>query len=231
MLRTFTAVGFAVALLPWPAGAQERKDDTPETPRAHLALSIQVGQARGQFADYVDYGYGGGGYIVYLPGRRGPFGVRLDVMYLNYGRQTHSHPLVPGIVVDVTTDNDIFQFALGPQLMMGRGGLRVYGFGTVGVSGFLTTSAVKGTDQNNQQFASTTNHSDATFSGEFGGGVMVRFSRGLFLDIGARYLKNGRVTYVTKERVTITGNQLLVNPVHSDANLIIYHLGVALGRH
>ena len=53
----------------------------------------------------------------------------------------------------------------------------------------------------------------------------------ILLDLGARYLKNGQVTYVTKERVTISGNQLLVNPVHSDANLIIYHLGIAIGGH
>jgi hypothetical protein len=44
-----------------------------------------------------------------------------------------------------------------------------------------------------------------------------------------RYVKNGRVTYVTRERVTISGNQLVVNPVASDANLVVYHLGVSLG--
>jgi hypothetical protein len=234
MHRTFTVVGVTVALLPWPAGAQERIDGTPETlppPSAYLGLSLQVGQARGQFADYVDYGGGGGAYLVYRPNRRGPFGVRLDLMYLNYGSQTHSYPLVPGIVVDVTTDNQIFQIALGPQLTIGQGALQAYGFGTFGGSFFSTTSGVEGSDQNNQQFASTTNHSDATFSSEFGGGVLVRLSRGppVLLDIGARYLKNGRVTYVTKDGVTISGNQLLVNPVNSDANLIVYHLGVSIG--
>jgi hypothetical protein len=236
MLRIAMA-GFAVSLLPWPAGAQERQDGTPETPgapRGYLGLSLQVGQARGQFADYVDYGGGVGGYLVVRPNRGGPFGVRLDLMYLNYGSQTHSYPLVPGVVVDVTTDNQIFQIALGPQLTIGQGALQAYGFGTVGGSFFSTTSGVEGTDQNNQQFASTTNHADATFSGEFGGGLLVRLKRGspmILLDIGSRYLKNGQVTYVTKERVTISGNQLLVNPVHSDANLIVYHLGVAIGGH
>jgi hypothetical protein len=140
---------------------------------------------------------------------------------------------VPGIEVDVTTDNQILQIALGPQLTIGQGALQAYGFGSVGGSFFTTTSGVEGSDQNNQQFASTTNHSDATFSSEFGGGVLVRVSRGLplLLDIGARYLKNGRVTYVTKERVTISGNPavLTVNPVNSEANLIVYHLGVSIG--
>jgi hypothetical protein len=134
-------------------------------------------------------------------------------------------------VVDVTTDNQILQIALGPQLTIGEGALQAYGFGTVGGSFFSTTSGVEGTDQNNQQFASTTNHSDGTFSGEIGGGVLVRVNQRfpVFVDIGARYLKNGRVTYVTKERVTISGNQLLVNPVDSEANLVVYHLGVSIG--
>jgi hypothetical protein len=133
----------------------------------------------------------------------------------------------------VTTDNQIVQFALGPQLTIGQGALQAYGFGTFGGSIFSTTSSVEGSNQNNEQFASTTNHSDATFSSEFGGGVLVRVSRGqpVLLDIGARYLKNGRVTYVTKERVSIVGNQLLVNPVDSEANLVVYHLGVTVGVH
>jgi hypothetical protein len=234
MLRTFARIGLVAALVPCPAGAQEPVEPPEELrspPRGYLGLSLQVGQARGQFADYVDYGGGGGAYVVYRPNRRGPFGVRLDFMYLNYGSQTHRYPLVPGIVVDVTTDNEIYQFALGPQLTIGQGALQVYGFGTVGGSFFSTTSHVEGSDQSNQQFASTTNHADATFSGELGGGILIRVSRGLpvFLDAGARYLKNGRVTYVTKERVTISGNQLLVDPVNSDANLMVYHLGVSIG--
>lgn len=234
MVRTFVRIGFVVALLPSPAVAQEPGQGPEELrtpPRGYVGLSLQVGQARGQFADYVDYGGGGGAYLVYRPNRNGPFGVRLDFMYLNYGSQTHRYPLVPGVVVDVTTDNQIFQFALGPQLTIGQGALQVYGFGTVGGSFFSTTSGVEGSDQTNQQFASTTNHADATFSGELGGGILIRVSRGLpvFLDAGARYLKNGRVTYVTKDRVTISGNQLLVNPVNSDANLMVYHLGVSIG--
>jgi hypothetical protein len=211
--------------------SQGGSKDALAPPRGYVGLSLQVGKATGQFAAYVDYGGGLGAYLVFRPNRRGPIGVRLDLMYLNYGSQTHRYPLVPGVAVDVTTDNQIVQFALGPQLTIGQGALQAYGFGTFGGSIFSTTSSVEGSNQNNEQFASTTNHSDATFSSEFGGGVLVRVSRGqpVLLDIGARYLKNGRVTYVTKERVSIVGNQLLVNPVDSEANLVVYHLGVTVG--
>ena len=201
-------------------------------PRTYLGLSLQVGQATGQFADYVDLGGGGGGYLLYRPDPDGPLGFRVSAMYLVYGSQTHRYPLVPGIAVDVTTRNQIAEIALGPQLTLGRGMVQVYGFGAVGGSFFSTTSGVEGSDQNNQPFASTTNHEDGTFSSELGGGLLVRVSHGrfpIFVDLGARYLNNGRVTYVTRERVSISGNKLLVNPVDSEANLVVYHLGVTLG--
>jgi hypothetical protein len=235
MHRLFAGVGLAVGLLSRLADAQAPFDEKSQAPLpvAYLGISLQVGQAKGQFADYVDYGGGAGGYLVFLPNRRGIFGVRLDVMFLTYGSQTHRYQLVPGVAVDVTTDNEIFQFALAPQVTVGQEGLRAYGFGGVGGSFFATTSHVEGSDQTNQQFASTTNHSDGTFSWEAGGGVLVRVRRNppTLLDIGVRYLKNGRVTYVTKDRVTISGNQLTVSPVASEANLMVYHLGIAIGVH
>jgi hypothetical protein len=210
------------------AAAQEPSGD----PRAYAGLSLQIGQAKGRFADYVNVGAGAGGYFLFQPVRGLPLGLRLGAMFLEYGSQTRRYPLVPGIVVDVTTKNQIVQVALGPQLTVGRGMVQAYGFGAIGGSSFFTTSSVEGSDQNDQPFASTTNHNDGTFSSEAGGGIMIRLRRGrmpIVLDLGMRYLDNGRVTYVTKDRVSVIGNQLLVNPVDSEANLVIYHLGITVG--
>jgi hypothetical protein len=55
-------------------------------------------------------------------------------------------------------------------------------------------------------------------------------ARSAYVDLGVHYLNNGRVTYVTKERVSIVNNQLVVDPVDSEANLLVFHLGVAIGR-
>jgi hypothetical protein len=223
------AAACVVLLLPAPpAAGQEPGGD----PRAYAGLSIQVGQAKGRFADYVRWGGGAGGYILFQPVRGLPLGLRLGAMFLEYGSQTRRYPLVPGIVVDVTTKNQIVQLALGPQLTVGRGMVQAYGFGAIGGSSFFTTSGVEGSDQSDQPFASTTNHNDGTFSSEVGGGLMVRLSRGrmpIVLDLGARYLDNGRVTYVTKDRVSVVGNRLVVNPVDTEANLVIYHIGVTVG--
>jgi hypothetical protein len=200
-------------------------------PVVYIGGSFQIGQATGQFADYVNLGWGAGGYVLYRP-RGGPLGIRLGGMYLVYGSQTHRYPLVPGIAVDVTTRNQIAQFSLGPQLTLGRGAVRVYGFGTIGGSVFWTNSSVAGSDGNTQPFASTTNYQDGTLSAEIGGGCQVLLASRhvpIYADFGVRYLNNGRVTYVTRDGVTIDGNQLLVDPVDSKANLVVYHVGVTVG--
>jgi hypothetical protein len=221
-------VGVLAALLPGQARAQRT---TPTIPQAYAGLSFQAGQARGEFADYVDMGWGAGGYLVYRPGGS-VLGVRLGATYLLYGSQTHRYPLVPGVAVDVTTRNQIAQFSLGPQLTFGQGVVRLYGFAAIGGSFFWTSSTVEGSDGSTQPFASTTNYHDGTFAGEIGSGLLVRLGGRrvpIFADLGVRYLNNGRVTYVTKDRVTISGDQLLVDPVDSKANLLVYHLGVAVG--
>ena len=112
----------AILLSASPTAGQELGD--ARSPRGYAGISLQVGQAKGRFADYVDVGGGGGGYVLFLPAREFPLGLRLSAMYLLYGSETRSYPLVPGIVVDVTTKNQIFQMAVGPQLTVGRGRVR-----------------------------------------------------------------------------------------------------------
>jgi len=237
MRKIGAAFALLAALCAQPAAARQQLDRAadPEALNGTLGLSLQLGQATGQFANYVKTGFGGGGYLNYRPGRNLPLGIRLTVMYLVYGSQTHRYPLVPGIAVDVTTRNEIAQVSLGPQVTLGKGPLQVYGFAGFGGSFFSTRSGVEGSDQNNQPFASTTNFHDGTFSGAYGGGVLIRVhrsgsARSVYVDLGVHYLNNGRVTYVTKERVSIVNNQLVVDPVDSEANLLVYHLGVAIGR-
>jgi hypothetical protein len=225
--KVFIIVPVAVSLavsLAVPAVAQWRP------PQLWAGFSLQAGQAQGQFADYVDRGWGAGGYLLLQP-RGTPLGFRFGVTYLIYGSQTHRYPLVPGILVDVTTQNQIAQVSFGPQVTFGPGPVGVYGFGAIGGSFFWTNSHVRGSDQAND-FTNTTNYHDGTFAGEVGGGMTVSLSAGrvpIQLDAGVRYLDNGRVTYVTEDRVTISGNQLLVDPVDGQANLMVYHLGVRIG--
>jgi hypothetical protein len=222
----------------YPGRARERAPE-PEreraiwpAPHAWMGLSLQVGQASGIFSNYVQAGIGGGGYFLYRPDAEGVFGLRAGGMFMIYGSQTRRYPLLPGIAADVTTRNEIIGMTLGPQLTFGRGAAKLYGYGGIGFSYFATRSSVEGSGNVNQPFASTTNYDDFTVASEGGGGVWVSLSRGrtpVALDLGVRYLNNGRVTYVTESGVRVVGNNLEVDPIDSEANLIVYHFGVAIG--
>ncbi len=203
-------------------------------PHAWMGFNLQVGQASGIFSNYVSAGIGGGGYFLYRPDAGGVFGLRAGAMFMIYGSQTRRYPLLPGIAADVTTRNEIVGMTLGPQLTLGRGAAKLYGYGGIGFSYFATRSSVEGSGNVNQPFASTTNYDDFTFASEGGGGMWVFLSRGrtpVALDLGVRYLNNGRVTYVTESGVSVdlANNRLNVDPIDSEANLIVYHLGVVIG--
>ena len=76
----------------------------------HLALAFP----QGQFADFVDLGYGLGGWVAFNLDRQGTVALMLDGNFLVYGHQTTRRPLsptVPFITVDVSTSNNTDSFA------------------------------------------------------------------------------------------------------------------------
>lgn len=230
MMRRGVLITLAM-LAPGLAQAQRRDDMVPAgEPPLSVGGALQYARATGEFASYVR---DGGGLTAHLGVRLGtdesPVSLRLGGQFLVYGSQTRRYPLVPGISVDVTTSNVIGGLTAGPQLTFGGRGIKAYVFGGVGFSYFATTSSVEGSNQNNSPFASSTNYEDVTFAGEAGGGLLIRLGGDAYLDVGARYLGNGRVTYVTKDGVTVSGNTLLVNPISSQANLAVYHVGISVG--
>ena len=236
LLSAMLLVAAPLSAQRYPRRPREREVEADRSswpaPHAWMGFNLQVGQASGIFSNYVSAGIGGGGYFLYRPDAEGVFGLRAGAMLMIYGSQTRRYPLLPGIAADVTTRNEIVGMTLGPQLTFGRGAAKVYGYGGIGFSYFATRSSVEGSGNVNQPFASTTNYDDFTFASEGGGGMWVFLSRGrtpVALDLGVRYLNNGRVTYVTENGVRVVGNDLEVDPIDSEANLIVYHLGVTIG--
>jgi hypothetical protein len=210
-----------------PVRAQE-PTAPPTEPRAWLGVAAQYGRATGQFASYVRDGGGITGNLTFAIGAGGNVGLRLSGHGLIYGSQTRRYSLLPGISADVTTSNVIAGLMVGPQISAGSPSVRAYGFGGLGFNYFATTSDVKGSGTSTP-FASTTNFDDITLALEAGGGLQLHLGGTTWLDFGARYLSNGRVNYVTRDGVSVSGNNLVVNPVNSEVTLVVYHLGVAIG--
>jgi hypothetical protein len=197
--------------------------------RFDLGFVGLLAQPTGEFADYVGLGGGVGAHAVWTPG--GVLGLRADASYLIYGSETRRYQLVPLVDVDVTTRNQIAAFHLGPQLTLGGDAAQVYGFAELGFSYFFTSSDVSGSG-NIEPFANTTNFDDFTFATGAGGGVRLAVARGrvpVSLDLGARYLYNGRVSYLREGSVTIQGGTVYYAPIRSQTNLVLYHFGVTIG--
>jgi hypothetical protein len=217
-------------LLPSFAGAHPRES------RFLAGGGFALGVPTGEFANYVGNGYGFNLHGAW----REPSGVlalRLDATALIYGSETERVPLsdtVRRVDVDVTTNNWIGTLLAGPQLMVPRGPFRPYVRAQAGVSYFWTDSRVSGAREL-ESFASTTNFDDVAFAYGAGAGVYVPLGRGRrgtwALDLGAFWLHNGRVSYLTEGDLREDAHgDLEITPHRSKANLVELRIGLTFLR-
>lgn len=218
-------------LLSLPTTAAGQGSATLRPPGFHAGGGVILARPTGEFADYVDVGYGLAGHAVFNPSPEGVFGIRADGMFIIYGSETNRYQLLPLIEVDVTTTNQIAAFQFGPQLTFGHGAVQSYGYGQIGFSYFATTSSVEGSG-NTEPFANTTNFDDLTFASSAGGGLRIRLSSGwtpVLLDLGVRYMSNGRARYLREGSIDITDDEVTITPVESETNLVVFQIGVTVG--
>ena len=206
----------------------------PGPSRTYVGLGLLLGQPVGDFHRYVGVSGGIGGHVLHQFDGQGIVALRADVNFLIYGHQSRSfQPFAnaPEIQGRVTTDNTIIFGGIGPQLMAPTGQVRPYITGAVGFAYFATSSSVSGQNGNESLF-NTTNFHDETVAWNGGGGLYIPVRTGLrpiSIDLGAQYQANGRVRYLRSGSIQQTGNSISFTPVESQANLIIYHLGVTIG--
>jgi hypothetical protein len=215
-----------------PAGAQYGVGARPA--RVTLGGSAFVAQPVGEFKNYINNGFGGGGHLLLRVDPRGFLSLRADGGYLIYGHETKrvSLPNAGRVEFDVTTSNNILTYSIGPQLMVPTGPIRPYVHAMAGGAYFFTQSSVGGSD-NSTNFASTRNFSDNVPSYGYGGGVFipltVRYTL-VGLDIGARFIRNGHTRYLREGGITdLPGGGFTVSPIESETNLVVYHVGISAG--
>lgn len=244
-LRPRTAL-LLLALAPAAALAQKPPrpiPDAPPPPDYGPARSfgwagggLTLALPSGEFKNYVHVGGGLTGFAAVKLDPEGALSLRLDGTFLIYGSETRRVPLGGGalslVTVDVTTSNTIFSMNLGPQLTATRGPIRPYALGGVGFSYFWTGSSVSGTEHS-RPFASSTNFGDATLALRAGGGVWLQVGHGrtpLWLDLGAQYVRNGRVSYLREGSITFDAlGNAAYSPIRSETHLWLIHLGGAVG--
>lgn len=188
------------------------------TAGASAAMSIPVGE----FAEHVSAGGGMTGFLAINLDPAGFSALRIDGSLLATSRAVDFS--YGSYYYPATTTSYIVGLRAGPQITLGNGPMRLYGFGQAGFSYFVTS-----TDYGSCYCGGSnavTEHDDVTLSWESGGGMLVRLgghgSR-VLIDLGARYLYNGRAQYLPAWMVEDG------QPIESEANLVALHLGITVG--
>lgn len=209
-------------------------DDFPRSPRAYVGINLQLAVPQGEFADFVNTGYGVGANLTFMLDDKGTAGVRLFGSWIEYGRSTETlaFPGLPGLFVDLTTSNSIYSFGVGPEFQLSRGAVRPYLHGAIGLSNFVTSTSAEGTDDEDP-FASSTNFNDWTVAYQGGGGLMFQVSHGknpVLIDAGVRWQSHGRTRYLREGSLDQDGDgDITIEPVESKTDLLVITAGVQIG--
>lgn len=236
-------VAFLLALLAPPvAGAQifdesgrrvgEDEEPVREPWKGRFGLDFVVAQPVGEFADYVDSGFGGSLHVVVPVEPTGSLGFRVGLDYIVYGHETE-YTSYAGFPLEITRSNNILAAGVGAQVTSPAGPIRPYLNGTVGLSYFFTQSSLSGRYSSGDDFDSRTNYEDVTYAWTGGAGLYIPLTAGntpVSLDLGARYHANGRARYLREGSIEETGGGgVTYTPIESETNLVVYQLGISIG--
>lgn len=225
--RVWALVALAL-VVPLAANAQ----NLVRHPRGMLGFNGSLARPTGEFREFVDWGGGLGTYGIVNFDRRNRIGLRVGGSFVVYGHESYPAQLLPRsgrIWVDVQTENFIVDFGVGPQFTFGRGPVRPYMYGTAGFSYFATVSSLDGVS-GGPDFAHTTNFDDVTYALTGGGGLLLGLSRRVSLDMSAQWTMNGEVDYLTRgDIVDNWDGSITMYPIRSEANLMTFRFGLAIG--
>jgi hypothetical protein len=223
----------ALALALSPAEAQRSRRTLGE-PRLVLFGDAVVSKPKGEFADYVDQGYGFNAGAMFRLDRGGMLGLRAEIGGLQYGRERLpvAFDFSGRLSADVVTTNTIGWLSAGPQLTLPTGAVRPYANVAWAVTNFRTTSSIEDR-QTRENFATTENASDFSSAVVFGGGLYIpiggRTSTAM-LTIGGKYYYGGEATYLPEGGIEDNPDgSVTLHPARTKTDFVIWQLGVSVG--
>ena len=194
-----------------------------------------VSKPKGEFAGYVDQGYGFNAGAMVRIDPAGMFGVRAEVGGLQYGRERMAvafSPFTGRVTADVVTSNTIGWVGIGPQFTFPSGPVRPYANVAIAITNFRTTSALEDRETS-EQFAVTENASDFSSATVFGGGVYIPLggrASAAMLTLGGKYYYGGEATYLPEGGIVDTPDgTVTLSPARTRTDFVIWQLGVSVG--
>ena len=201
-------------------------------------LNITLGFPMGEFKKEIDrLGFGLSGHFLFLaPTDNRPFGIGLNVGYLNYGQETRQElfsSTIPDVTVDVERSNNLVNFHALFQLGFGSGSVRPFIEGLFGGSYIFTETTIR--SRGTEEVASSNNFDDFAWSYGTGGGILILLTSGdeegsdagaLFLDLKARYLFGSEAEYLKEGSVVVSPGKVDYKVSKSKTDLLTVHAGV-----
>jgi len=239
--RTGSLVALLLALAPIAAHSQVIDPVRVKPPgRFKVGVAGIYGQPLGEFGQNVRRGFGLDGHASYGIDPRGIFSLRADIGYLQYGSRSEEffYPAGYGYLeLESSTKSGTLLLGIGPQLSAPAGPIRPYVGGSIGFANFSTSTSldVPGRYTNsgqNETIDDQTISSDFVLSIAGYGGIALELGmlgRGILIDLGARYHRNGQATYVSPEGIEYTGTgRPTVTATESEADFLVYRIGIVI---
>ena len=187
-------------------------------------FTLVVAQPLGEFRRNGDVAAGLTGFVVAGLGQSSAVGLRIDGSYMVYDAAYRGY--------GISTTSSIGSLAIGPQITLGQGPIRPYGFATMGGSMFWTSVS----DDNycgcydsdvfflNGRFTTVT---------QVGTGLLIQLSRGrtpVALDLGVREMRHERVRYVPAGGITENSDgSFTVQRVETPVQMRVFQIGLTFG--
>jgi hypothetical protein len=202
---------------------------------------FSLGFPQSEFRNNVDrIGYSGVGHFAYNF-RNSPFLVGVSLGILVYGRETRTEPLslmVPDVMVNVTTTNNIFLCHFLLRVQPQKGMIRPYLEGLIGFNYLYPDTGVKGrSDIGYETIASSNIHNDLALSYGAGSGLMIQlFSKqrrkksgsfAMYLDMAVRFFKGGRAEYLIEDSIRLEDDRVVYDVYRSATDLVTGYIGVS----
>lgn len=187
--------------------------------RGSFGIKLVVAKPLGEFRRTGDVA---GGLELSGVTRGSGFGWRIDGTWMVYDATYQGY--------GVSTTSQIGTLAFGPQITIGQGPMRFYGFLTAGPSVFWSNASFNdGCGCDDDYFLD----GDLTWTKSAGAGMLINVSRGrtpIAIDLGLRGVRHDRVEYVPADGLTQNPDGTFSGQrVRTPVELRVFQIGVSIG--
>jgi hypothetical protein len=216
----FVLVALAVLAAPLTAQRHARRPSPglrEVRERGSAGLNLFVADPWRDFKRHGDVGAGLNFFGV--TGGKG-LGVRIEGAYMAYDSDYQGY--------GISTTSSIGSLAIGPQLTIGSGALKLYGFATLGGSLFWSSVSEEGCGCYDSDVFFL--EGDFTTNRSTGAGVLLGISQRLSIDVGVREVRHDEVSYVPAGGITENSDgSYSIERVRTPVGMRIWHAGLTIG--